>query len=76
MSSLFTLSNDAFASLVLYGSLALSKTALMAFLTARARFRYQAARSPEDAKYSAPNNLEKQKMMMAPNETVERVGYN
>ena len=73
MSSLFNLNNDAFASLVLYGSLALSKTAMMALLTARARFRYQAMPSLEDAQALAPNNPEKQKMIMAQNENVERV---
>ena len=73
MSSIFSLENDVFASLVFYGSLTIGKTMLMSLVTGAYRQKYKNMISIEDAKAMAPNNPEKQKRILQPNEAVERV---
>ncbi|CAK8689000.1 unnamed protein product [Clavelina lepadiformis] len=73
MSSQYTLENEVFAGLVFYGSLALIKTVMMSMLTAYFRIRNESVPTLEDAKMMAPNDPDKQKVLLQPNQDVERV---
>ena len=75
MSGIFSLDNDVFASFVFYGSLALGKTLLMSSLTGIYRNLFKSMISKEDAIMIAPNNPEKQKRLLQPHESVERVSF-
>ena len=73
MNSLFNSGNEVFASFVFYGALALGKTALMSMVTSFYRSKHQSVPSIEDARMMAPGDEAKQKLMLKPNEEVERV---
>lgn len=73
MSSPYTLENDLVTGLVFYGALALIKTTMMSMWTAYFRFRNESVPSLEDAKMMAPNDPDKQKVLLQPNQDVERV---
>ena len=69
----YSFSNPAFGSLVVYGGLLLTKTALMTALTVYFRKKNKSVASPEDAKYYLPGKPERQKLLLQPKEEVERV---
>lgn len=71
--SLFRLDNKVFGSFVVYGSLALAKTALMTTLTIYARKKNKNFASIEDAKFQVSGPPEKLKHLIQPIEGVERV---
>jgi len=71
--SVLTLENEAFKNFAYYGVLLLGKTLAMAIFTAVQRFTHHSFASPEDTKSLAGNDKEKQKAMLRPNESVERV---
>ena len=69
----FGFNNEACGSLILYGTLLILKTMLMIPATIYFRLTRGSVASPEDARLRAPNDSEKQKLLMRPNEDVERV---
>lgn len=71
--SLYTLENEAFASLVKYGGLALLKTVAMSPITIFYRLKYNSVPTPEDAAVRAGNDEELKKKLLAKNDEVERV---
>ena len=73
--SVYSFDNDVFANLVFYGTLLLLKTAMMSHITSFFRMKNGSYCSAEDAKVAAPNNPEKQKRMLRPDESVERVRF-
>ena len=73
--SLFHLGNEVFSNFAFYGALVLGKTTLMSLVTSFYRTKTKSMTSIEDAKWLEPNNKEKQKQMLVPNEDVERVRF-
>ena len=71
--SSYSFENKAFGSLLLYGSLAVTKTLLMVPVTIYRRKKYRSVPTPEDARYYAPGREETQKYLLQPKEEVERV---
>jgi len=69
----YSLENPAFASLLVYGSLLIFKTMLLIPITIYHRMTKGSVPSQEDAEHFSPNNKEKQKQLLRPNESVERV---
>lgn len=72
-SNLYSFDNEVFAGFVFYGTLVLIKTVLMSLTTSFTRIKNRSFCSIEDAKVAAPNNPEKQKLLLRRNESVERV---
>ena len=73
--SKFGFDNDVVGSLILYGALLILKTMLMIPATIYFRLTRGAVPSREDALNMAPNDSEKQKLLLRPNEDVERVSW-
>ena len=74
-SNIYSFDNVVFANLVFYGTLALLKVVIISPMTSLFRMKNSSYGSIEDAKLFAPNNPEKQKRLLRPNETIERVSY-
>ena len=74
-SNIYSFDNVVFANLVFYGTLALLKVVIISPMTSLFRMKNGSYGSIEDAKLFAPNNPEKQKRLLRPNETIERVSY-
>ncbi|XP_039260542.1 microsomal glutathione S-transferase 1-like isoform X3 [Styela clava] len=70
--SVYSLENEAFVSLLKYGSIVLLKLVAMSPITSVYRGIYKSVASEEDAKLAEPNDKEKQKKLMAKNPGVER----
>ena len=71
--SSYSLDNEVFASLLIYSALLILKTMLLIPVTIYYRMTKGSLPSLEDAKSFAPNNPEKQKQLLRPDESVERV---
>lgn len=65
--------NEAVGSLIVYGALLIVKVMLLIPVTIYYRLTRGSVPSAEDARNMAPNNPEKQKMLLRPNDDVERV---
>ena len=73
MATVFNIKNEAFAGFVFYGALVMGKTIGMSLVTGAFRKIRGSLPTPEDAKVMAPNDKEKQKKLLQPDEKVERV---
>ena len=71
--SSYSLDNEVFASLLIYSALLIFKTVLLIPLTSYYRIIKGSLPSLEDAKFFAPNNPDKQKQLLRPDESVQRV---